>query len=239
MQYKRRTKLDIKNESRGTVIVAGASYGSGRQTSLRFAEEGFTVIALARTESALKNLSDSHENITAYSIDLSNKEEISKFGDYISDMDVSILVNVAGGGIDYVPVEYSKEDHLQQCFDINVFYVFNMSKVLIPIFKKNKRGHIINITSTAADNIFPGSNSYSAAKKANSVITESLRFELHQDNIRVTEIAPGTINGRQPREVALSSSDVAEAIFWVSQLPETVNINKISMAHTKSIDRPW
>jgi 3-hydroxy acid dehydrogenase / malonic semialdehyde reductase len=231
--------LDIKPQSRGTVIVAGASYGSGRQTALRFAEEGFKVIGLARTKSALKELAESHENIIPYSIDLSNKEEISKFGDYISEIDVSILVNVAGGGIDYVPVEYSKGDHLEQCFEINVFYVFNMSKVVIPVFKKNKRGHIINITSTAADNIFPGSNSYSAAKKANSVITESLRFELHQDNIRVTEIAPGTINGRQPREIALSSSDVAEAIFWVSQLPETVNVNKISMAHTRSIDRPW
>jgi NADP-dependent 3-hydroxy acid dehydrogenase YdfG len=232
-------KLDMKPQIKGTVIVAGASYGSGRQTALRFATEGFRVIGLARTESALKELADSHKNIIPYSIDLSNKEEISKFGNYIAEMDVSILVNVAGGGIDYVPVEYSKGDNLERCFEINVFYVFNMSKVVIPIFKKNKKGHIINITSTASDNIFPGSNSYSAAKKANSVITESLRFELHQDNIRVTEIAPGTIDGRQPREMALSTSDVAEAIFWVSQLPETVNINKISMAHTRSIDRPW
>ena len=227
------------DDAKGVVVVAGASYGSGRQTALRFAEEGFRVIGLARTESALKELAESHENIIPYRIDLSNKEEISKFGNYISEMDVSILVNVAGGGIDYVPVEYSKGDNLEDCFEINVFYVFNMSKVVIPIFKKNKKGHIINITSTASDNIFPGSNSYSAAKKANSVITESLRFELHQDNIRVTEIAPGTIDGRQPREIALSTSDVAEAIFWVSQLPETVNINKISMAHTRSIDRPW
>jgi NADP-dependent 3-hydroxy acid dehydrogenase YdfG len=235
----RRIKMLNVDDAKGVVVVAGASYGSGRQTALRFAEEGFRVIGLARTESALKELAESHENIIPYRIDLSNKEEISKFGNYISEMDVSILVNVAGGGIDYVPVEYSKGDNLEDCFEINVFYVFNMSKVVIPIFKKNKKGHIINITSTASDNIFPGSNSYSAAKKANSVITESLRFELHQDNIRVTEIAPGTIDGRQPREIALSTSDVAEAIFWVSQLPETVNINKISMAHTRSIDRPW
>ncbi len=228
------------DDAKGVVVVAGASYGSGRQTAIRFAEEGFNVIALARTESAIKDFPDGYKDkIIPYKIDLSNKEEILEFGNYIFGMNISILVNVAGGGIEFVPVDQSRSNSLEECFDINVFYVFNMSKILIPIFKKNKKGHIINITSTAADNIFPGSNTYSAAKKANSVITESLRFELHQDNIRVTEIAPGTINGRQHREIALSSSDVAEAVFWVSQLPETVNINKISMAHTRSIDRPW
>ncbi|MFZ4927712.1 SDR family oxidoreductase [Chryseobacterium sp. Mn2064] len=178
---------------RNTILITGASSGIGKATAKLFQSKNWNVIATMRNpeaETELKNL----ERVLVTKLDVTDDQSISdairigiaEFGN------VDVLLNNAGYGA-YGPLEaFSKEQVVRQ-FNTNVIGLLEVSKALIPHFRKNKNGMIINISSMAGKMTLPFGALYHGSKFAVEGISEALNFELEQFGGKMKIIEPGTI----------------------------------------------
>ena len=178
----------MKNNQK-IVLVTGASSGMGRATVLYLAKEGYIVYAGTRTPKKLFDIQS--ENIRPIFLDITDIQNIEEALLYIEHIDV--LVNNAGYGL-VSTVEDVKEEEMLNQFNINVFGVMRMCKVVIPKMRNNHSGVIINISSFLGKIGLPLLTFYNASKYAVEGITDSLRYELSDYNIRVHSIMPGFFN---------------------------------------------
>jgi NADP-dependent 3-hydroxy acid dehydrogenase YdfG len=221
-------------------IVTGASYGVGKETAKLLSNNGYHVIAIARSIHLLKELEKENNNIESYMLDVTNDNDIKKFGEYLNNKNVEVLINNAGGGVFY-PDGYLNDsaDHWRKAYDLNVVGPMELSRIVLPHMIKNHKGHIVLITSTAGHFVYKNGGGYVTAKRAEVALSELLRLEMFNENIKITEIAPGNINSRGDRNpsVCLNPEDVAEAIRWVVSLPYHVNIDNMSILNVNTLRR--
>jgi NADP-dependent 3-hydroxy acid dehydrogenase YdfG len=220
------------------VVVTGASYGVGKATAKLLSESGYHVIAIARSEDKLDAIKN--ENIEIYSVDITKPDQVSNFCQKLIGRNIVALVNNAGGGFN-LPNNIL-DDHVEnwtKSFNLNVIGAVNLTKQIAPIMTSNGGGNVVLITSMAGHHVYRGGGSYTVAKHAEVALAEILRIELFQNNIRVTEIAPGNIDSRGDRNDGncLSPEDVAEAIRWSIMVPKHVNIEKLSILHINNLSR--
>jgi len=171
-----------KRES--VVLITGASSGMGRATALFLAKKGFIVYAGSRKPEIIPK----QKNIIALKLDITNPKEIQKSIASIPNID--ILINNAGYGLVSTVEDVSEEEMLTQ-FNINVFGLLRVCKAVIPKMRKQNSGIIINISSFLGKIGLPLFTFYNASKYAVEGITDSLRYELDDFNIRVHSIMPG------------------------------------------------
>jgi short-subunit dehydrogenase len=182
------------SEQKQTAVVTGASSGIGRETALKLAEKGFTVIAAARRKERLSALADQVENITPKQVDLSQPEDTEKFCDYLTTLPdpVSVLVNNAGyslrGALEDVPIEAAR-----RLFEVNLFALIRVTQACLPAMRRQRKGIVINLSSIVGKFTFPGSGIYAASKHALEAITDAMRMELKPLGIKVVAIRPGPI----------------------------------------------
>jgi 3-hydroxy acid dehydrogenase/malonic semialdehyde reductase len=156
---------------------------------------------------------------------------------------IDVLINNAGlsRGLDKI-YEGKKEDW-DEMIDTNVKGLAYMTRHIVPIMVNRKKGHIINIGSTAGHEVYPNGNIYAATKFAVKALTQSTRLDVLEKGIRVTEIDPGMVETefsivrfRGDKERAkkvytgikpLTPEDVAETILFCATRPQNVNINQI------------
>lgn len=232
-----------------TAIITGASSGIGEATAMKLAKEGINVVLSARSEDKLKELK---EKITkaggkalVAKLDVTDKENFKTVVDAAKKEfgSVDILINNAG----LMPLSYVeklKTDEWDKMIDVNIKGVLNGIEAVLPTMIERKGGNIINISSTAAYNYFPGGAVYCATKSAVQMFSEGLRKELTPKyGINVTSIEPGAVdtslfetitdedilkNMKQFQEMtSLESEDIANAIFYAISQPERANINNI------------
>jgi len=168
------------------VLITGASSGMGRTTVLALAKQGFIVYAGTRTPEKLFDIQS--ENIRPVKLDITDPKSIQKVIGFIKSIDV--LINNAGYGLISTVEDVTEEEMFDQ-FNVNVFAVMRMCKAVIPIMRENKSGLIINISSFLGKIGLPLLTFYNASKYAVEGITDSLRYELKDFNIRVHSIMPG------------------------------------------------
>ncbi|WP_078578486.1 SDR family oxidoreductase [Salipaludibacillus agaradhaerens] len=174
-----------------TILITGTSAGIGRATALHFAQKGWHVIATMRSPEKEKELTKI-ENIFVTELDVEMKESIDKaieqgiktFGN------IDVIVNNAGYSA-FGIFEAATEEQIQRQFDVNVFGLMRVTKAILPHFRKNHQGLIINITSEGGRITLPLFSLYHATKFAINGFTESLMYELAPQNIRVKIIEPG------------------------------------------------
>jgi 3-hydroxy acid dehydrogenase/malonic semialdehyde reductase len=220
-------------------IVTGASLGIGAATALKLASLDYHVFSLSRDYEKLKNIASKFpNNIEPYKLDITNYNEVDIFFKYLNNLPVDVLINNAGGGTQHSDIENMNTNLWKICYDTNVIAAANMVKKCIPNFINNKKGNIVFITSTAANNFFPGGANYSGVKMAESILSKYLRDELHTKNIKVTEISPGTVNSRENTDKnALLPEDIANSISWLLSMPDYVNINLIDISHINNLSK--
>ena len=162
----------------------------GRATTEFLANNNFLVYAGTRDTKKLQNLK--HENIIALKLDITDSENINKAIDTIilKHKNIDVLINNAGYGLVSTVEDVTEEQMLSQ-FNINVFGVLRVTKAIIPIMRKNKNGIIINISSFLGKIGLPLLTLYNSSKYAVEGITDSLRYELRDFNIRVHSLMPG------------------------------------------------
>ena len=172
-------------------VVTGASSGIGAATALLLAENGFHVIAAARRIDRLKELAAKHQNISTIALDVTDQASVDLLAAEFEGKGLDVLVNCAGGAFDASSVLDSDPAIWQKTYDVNVIGTVRVVKALTPILRKNGKGHIVIISSTAGHTAYENGGSYVAAKHAETSLARTLRLELNGEPIRVTEIAPG------------------------------------------------
>lgn len=244
--------MNIKDK---VVIITGASSGIGKATAAKLAKEGAQVVLCARSEDKLKDIKDkitsSGGSAMVAVADVTKKSDMEKVVAKAKESygTVNVLINNAG----LMPLSYVekfKTDEWDKMVNVNIKGVLNGVATVLPTLIENKNGHIINISSSAAHNYFPGGAVYCATKSAVKMFSEGLRKELAPKyGINITSIEPGavdtnlfeTITDEDIKEkmkdmkemTTLESEDIAESIFYALSQPDRVNINDVYVMPTE------
>ena len=177
-----------------TVLITGSSTGIGRATAIKFQQEGWNVIATMRNPEKEQELG-SLENVIVTRLDVQDQDTIdrtietglSNFGS------IDVVVNNAGYGLAGTFESISRES-IQRQFGVNVFGLFDVTRAILPHFRKQKSGVIINITSVGGVMTFPLFSMYHATKFAVEGFSESLQYEVESLGIRVKIVEPGGVS---------------------------------------------
>ncbi len=170
------------------VLITGSSSGMGKESAIFLAKKGFIVYAGSRTPKKLLNL---HPDIHPIKLDIKDQQSIHKAISNIKKID--ILINNAGYGL-VSSVEEMHEEQMIEQYNVNVFGLLRVTKEVIPLMRKQQSGIIINISSFLGRIGLPLLTFYNSSKYAVEGITDSLRYELKDFNIRVHSIMPGFFN---------------------------------------------
>lgn len=180
------------------VVVTGASSGIGAATVRRFAELGWETVAVARREDRLRTLAE-ETGAHIVACDVTDEEQVSRLAaDVAASGGATALVNNAGGALGTDSVEHSSNDDWRAMFEVNVIGLRSVTAALLPVLREGARrsgwASILNLTSTAGHDAYPGGGGYNAAKYAAHAVTHVLRLELAGEPIRVMELAPGLVH---------------------------------------------
>jgi NADP-dependent 3-hydroxy acid dehydrogenase YdfG len=236
------------------VVITGASSGLGEATARLLSSQGASVVLGARRVDRLKSLADELTQkggkALAVATDVTNSDQVKslvaasvqKFGR------IDVMINNAG----LMPLsllERFKIDDWNRMIDVNIKGVLYGIAAALPHMKKQKSGHIINVSSVAGHEVRPGSVVYSATKHAVRVISEGLRQEVKPYNIRTTVISPGAVATELPNsitepdvaeniqkfyeEFAIPAESFAQAVLYAMSQPDEVDINEILFRPTR------
>jgi short-subunit dehydrogenase len=176
-----------------TIFITGASSGIGKETAKLFQSKGWNVIATMRKPENEKELT-TLANVLVTEVDVLNtdsinkavKEGLNKFGK------IDVLLNNAGYGA-YGPLESFTKEKIVRQFNTNVIGLLDVTRALLPHFRQNKSGVIINISSIGGKITFPLGALYHGTKFAVEGISESLNYEVEQFGGHVKIVEPGAI----------------------------------------------
>nr|ACG63839.1 SxtU [Microseira wollei] len=242
-------KLDGK-----VAIITGASSGIGEATAFALAAEGAKVAIAARRADRLDGLAKRIEASGGQALpivtDITDEAQVNHLVQKtkVELGHVDILVNNAGIGV-FGTIDTGNPADWRRAFDVNVLGVLYAIHAVLPLFKAQKSGHIVNISSVDGRIAQAGAVVYSATKSGVNALSEALRQEVYKDNIRVTIIEPGLVDTpfidlisdpitKQLSEeelktiTPLQSEDIARAIIYAVTQPEYVNVNEILIRPT-------
>ena len=232
-----------------TVLVTGASAGFGAAITRRFAAEGARVIAAARRLDRLTALADEVDgDVLPVELDVQDRAAVERAiaslpAEYA---EIDVLVNNAGLALGLDPAQKADAANWKVMIDTNCSGLAYCTNAVLPGMVERRRGHVINLGSTAATYPYPGGNIYGATKAFVHQFSLNLRADLPGTGVRVTCVEPGLVGGTEfstvrfagDREAAdrmyagtqpLTPDDVAEAVLWAANQPAHVNINMIEL----------
>ena len=236
------------------ILITGASSGFGAATAKLFAAKGYGLVLMARRKDKLDALvQELPENIETHVLAADVRDEevvtnaINSLPKYVKTA-LSILVNNAGLAVGEGPTDKGLIEDWDRMVDTNVKGLLYVSRAVIPLLKANKKGHIINVASIAGKEVYPGGNVYCATKHAVDALSRAMRIDLVNDNIKVSNLAPGAAetefsivrfkgNEAQAKSIydgydPLVAQDIAETIWFMCSRPDHVNVNDITLMAT-------
>ena len=243
-------KLDGK-----VAVVTGASSGIGEATVRALAAEGAAVVAGARRKERLDDLveevSQSGGKAIAVECDVTDESQAHDLVRSAVEEHgrIDILVNNAGVML-LSTVGKSLSDQWRQMFEVNVMGLLYATDAAIGHMKEQGSGHLVNMSSVAGRKVTRDSSGvYAGSKHAVVAISEGLRQELLEDNIRVTVVEPGAVateltdhitdedargdvSGLHQLDI-LHSEDIAAAVVYAVTQPERVSVNEILIRPTQ------
>jgi 3-hydroxy acid dehydrogenase / malonic semialdehyde reductase len=232
------------------VLITGATAGFGEACARKFAANGYDLIITGRRQDRLNNLQQQLEqqfkiNVLPLTFDVKDEQAVSSVLGGIPEQwkAVDILINNAGLALGLNTIDEGVLSDWDTMLDTNVKGLLYVSRVVIPWLKAKRKGHIINLGSTAAKTVYAKGAVYCASKAAVDSISQGMRIDLLPYHIKVTAIHPGAAEtefslvrfkgdatqadnvykGFQP----LSSEDVADTIYYCATLPPHVCINDL------------
>jgi NADP-dependent 3-hydroxy acid dehydrogenase YdfG len=230
-------------KSTPVAVITGASSGIGAATAVALGRKGFQIVVGARRTDRLKRVAG--EDGVAMALDVTDKQSIESFVREVSKKfgRIDVLVNNAGGALGLAPIEKASDEDWIGMWQVNVLGLMWMTRACLPMLRKAKHGHVVNIGSIAGFETYKGGAGYTAAKHAVRAITRTLRLELNGEPIRVTEIDPGLVetefsvvrfHGDRKAAKAvyeglkpLSAEDIADCVVFAVTRPPHVDIDEI------------
>ncbi|KAI8840685.1 hypothetical protein BJ741DRAFT_596009 [Chytriomyces cf. hyalinus JEL632] len=206
-----------------TALITGASAGIGRATAFEFASSNndMKLVLTGRRADRLadvkRELLALHSGISVHTIEMDVRDRAKVFESIAAlpeaFKNVSILVNNAGlvQGMDTIEtVPVSAYDTM---FDTNVKGLLNVTQAVLPGMKERNEGYVINVSSIAGTQVYPGGGIYCASKHAVDAITRTLRLELVSTKINVTSIDPGMVETEFSVVRFYGDKDKADAVY--------------------------
>lgn len=237
-----------------TVLVTGATSGIGRATAERFAQEGHQIILTGRRKKRLKKIKEEWENhydteIDLLRFDIRDMEETVEKLSQLRDRNIDVLINNAGLASGLSEIHEGDVEDWERMIDTNIKGLLYATRSIAPQMVARGQGHIINIGSIAGKQAYPKGNVYNASKFAVEGLTQAMRMDLHKYNIRVSQIAPGHVEETEFAKVRfhgdeekakiyddfnpVTSSDIAEIIYFMATQPDHVTIQDLLVAGTQ------
>ncbi|PRD66651.1 bifunctional NADP-dependent 3-hydroxy acid dehydrogenase/3-hydroxypropionate dehydrogenase YdfG [Malikia granosa] len=231
------------------VFVTGASAGFGAAIARRFVQAGHRVVATARRLDRLQALADElGEALLPLELDVRDRAAVEAVPGALPPgfAEIDLLVNNAGLALGMEPAHQASLDDWQAMIDTNCTGLVQATRALLPGMVERRRGHVINIGSTAGNWPYAGGNVYGASKAFVRQFSLNLRTDLHGTGVRVSNIEPGLCGGTEFSNVRfhgddaraasvyanvqpLSAEDIAESVHWIATLPAHVNVNEIEL----------
>lgn len=257
------TPMDVAGQ---TVVVTGASSGFGEAMAWRFAEAGCRLVLVARRLERLEllgaQLLDAFQaEVHIAKLDMRDLEAVAAFPASLPAefKEVDILVNNAGLALGVATVDTQSVEDMRQMMETNYFGVVVLTRELVKGMMARNRGHIVNISSVAGVEAYPGGGLYCASKHALNAYTTATRHELVGTNIRVTTVSPGAcltefsvVRYKGDKEMAdavyegmdpVQAADIADNVMYAVTRPAHVQIADILVYATyqssaRTIARP-
>lgn len=199
-------------------FITGCSTGFGRELAKLVIARGWPTVVTARNKGSLADLVESAQtNTLALDLDVTDASQVAAAVKAAEDRfgRIDVLVNNAGYGYQ-ASIEEGEEDEIRAQFDANVFGLFALTRAVLPLMRKHRKGHVINITSVAGLIGFPGSGYYAASKHAVEGFTDALAIEGAPLGIKATCVEPGPFRtdwaGRSLKQTPNLIEDYAEIV---------------------------
>ena len=225
------------------ILITGATSGIGRATAIRFANGGARLILCGRRKEKLdilvRELGENHMSII---FDVRDKKAVFKAIESLPKeyKKIDVLINNAGNAHGMDSAQTASLDDWDAMIDSNVKGLMYVTKAVLPFMVEKQKGQIINLGSIAAKEVYPNGSVYCSSKAAVNSFTKGLRVDLNPLGIRVGAIHPGLVetefsyvrfkgDQKKSKKVyegmnALNADDIADAILYMTQVPEKVNI---------------
>ncbi len=244
------------NRIKGKLIfVTGASSGIGEACARRLAGEGAALVLWARRLDRLERLAAEleqrhHVAVRLARVDVRERAEVNRVAaDLVAAGGVpDVLINNAGLASGLSKIHEGDPEDWDRMIDTNLKGLLNVTRAILPHMVARRRGHVVNIGSTAGHMTYPMGNVYNATKFGVRALTEGMNLDLAGTPIRVSGVDPGFVEtefsevrfhgdtehakavyqGFQP----LTADDVADTIAYVVNLPEHVNILDVIIVPT-------
>lgn len=236
------------------VMVTGATSGIGEACAKKFAQGGYDVIITGRRKEKLDTLKKELENmgaeVLAMQFDVREREAAKKAIEFLKGKwaTIDVLINNAGLALG-LDKEYEGDfEDWDIMIDTNIKGLLNMTRFVVPAMVKRNEGHVINIGSVAGDAAYANGNVYCATKAAVKTITDGLRIDVAESNVRVTNIKPGLVqtnfsnvrfHGDDARAdnvykgvKPLTGDDIADVAFYAASAPAHVQIAEVLVLAT-------
>lgn len=233
-------------------LITGATSGFGRAIALKFAEHGWDVIITGRRKEKLVELEhiilDTYETkVYTLCFDVRDRKQVKIELEALPHFwkEIDVLVNNAGLASGMSAIYDGDIDDWEKMMDTNVMGLLYVSRTILPWMIERKRGHVINIGSTAGKDAYAYGNVYCGSKFAVDAITKSMRIDLLPHGIKVTAVNPGAaetefslVRFKGDAEKAksiykgfdpLQANDIAEVVWFAASRPPHVNLNDIVM----------
>ena len=174
-----------------TIVITGTTSGFGKAAVERFTREGWNVVATVRKEADL-NVHDGNAQVKTLLLDVNDESGAEPFARaaLAAFGRIDALVNNAGY-YQMGPVEASSMAQVHEQFQTNVFGLMALTKAFIPMFRQQRSGVIVNLSSISADQGYPYTAVYAASKAAVAAFTEGLNVELADFGVSAKAIFPG------------------------------------------------
>ena len=233
----------MANSYRPVAVVTGASSGIGAATVVALGRVGYRIAAGARRLDRVRRVVG--ESGVALPLDVTKLESIDAFVGEVKKKfgRVDVLVNNAGLASGLNPIDQARDDEWIEMWEVNVLGLMRMTRACLPLIRKARHGHIVNLGSIAGFETYKGGAGYTASKHAVHAISRTLRLELNGEPIRVTEIEPGMVetefslvrfhgDRKAAKDVykgvkPLVAADIADCIVFAVTRPPHVDIDEI------------
>lgn len=238
------------------VLITGASSGIGKDIAYSFAKNGDNLILCSRNINKLNEIKEDitkqyNVNVLVYELDVTKYEKVVEVSKNIIETvkNIDILINNAGLALGLDKFQDYNVNDMEVMLDTNIKGLLYVSREIIPSMVKNNFGHIINIGSTAGIYSYGGAAVYCATKAAVKYLSDGIRIDTIDKNIKVTTIQPGIVetnfskirfkgdeekaNNVYKGVEALKGEDIADITLYVANQPKHVQISDITIMATK------
>ena len=236
------------------VMVTGATSGIGEACARKLASGGYNVIITGRSGEKLdalrRELESMGAEVLAMQFDVRERESARKAVDFLKGKwaKIDVLINNAGLALG-LDKEYEGDfNDWDTMIDTNIKGLLNMTRFVVPGMVERNEGHVINIGSVAGDAAYANGNVYCATKAAVKALSDGLRIDVAESDVRVTNLKPGLVqtnfsnvrfHGDDARAESvykgvkpLTGDDIADVAFYAASAPAHVQIAEVLILAT-------